>query len=49
MERLEYWENGELFKTVLPAPNIGHLGIHVPQSYLLAVLINEAKNTRNFH
>ncbi|MFP3918884.1 FAD-dependent monooxygenase [Lysinibacillus telephonicus] len=48
MERLEYWENGELFKTVLPAPNIGHLGIHVPQSHLLAVLINEAKKYSQF-
>lgn len=48
MERLEYWENGKLFKTILPDPNIGHLGIHVPQSHLLAVIINEAKKYSQF-
>ncbi|MFL0505830.1 FAD-dependent monooxygenase [Ureibacillus sp. 179-F W5.1 NHS] len=48
MERLEYWEDGKLFKTVLPDPTIGHLGIHVPQSNLLTVLINEAKTFEQF-
>ena len=43
MEQLEYWHNGKLFKSILPDPAVGHLGIHVPQSHLLQVLIESAK------
>jgi len=43
MEQLEYWHNGKLFKSILPDPAVGHLGIHVPQSHLLQVIIEAAK------
>ena len=48
MESLEYWDNGKLFKLINPNPNVGHLGIHVPQAHLLTVIIEEAKKYSNF-
>ncbi|MFJ7827513.1 FAD-dependent monooxygenase [Psychrobacillus sp. NPDC096623] len=49
MEKLEYWHNGKLFKTILPDPEVGHLGIHVPQAHLLQVLIAAAEQYSAFH
>ena len=43
METLEYWQNGERFKTIKADPAIGHLGIHVPQAHLLQVITDAAK------
>lgn len=48
MEQLEYWHAGKLFKTILPDPKVGHLGIHVPQAHLLTVLIQAADKYPNF-
>ncbi|GEK32863.1 FAD-dependent monooxygenase [Kurthia sibirica] len=48
METLEYWHNGEIFKTILPDPTVGHLGIHVPQINLLTAILNEAQKYPNF-
>ena len=48
MESLEYWQNGECVKTVLPDPQVGHLGIHVPQAHLLEVIIEQAKSYPTF-
>lgn len=48
MKSLEYWENGQLIKKILPDPQVGHLGIHVPQAHLLKVIIEEAKKYPNF-
>ncbi len=39
---------GSLLKKILPDPQVGHLGIHVPQAHLLKVLIEEAKQCPNF-
>lgn len=49
MEKLEYWQNGELYKTILADSAIGHLGIHVPQAHLLQVLITAAEQYPTFH
>ncbi|WP_277585618.1 FAD-dependent monooxygenase [Psychrobacillus antarcticus] len=49
MEKLEYWQQGELYKTILPDPQVGHLGIHVPQAHLLQVLIDAAEKYSTFH
>lgn len=49
MEKLEYWQHGELYKTILPDPEVGHLGIHVPQVHLLQALITAAKEYPTFH
>lgn len=43
MEQLEYWQEGKLFKMILPDLKVGHLGIHVPQAHLLSVLIQAGK------
>ncbi|TQR17539.1 FAD-dependent monooxygenase [Psychrobacillus vulpis] len=43
MEKLEYWHEGKSFKTILPDPKVGHLGIHVPQAHLLSVLLEAAQ------
>ncbi|QGM30015.1 NAD(P)-binding protein [Bacillus sp. N3536] len=47
MEKLEYWQDGKPFKTILPQPEIGHLGIHVPQANLLSVLIKSGTHFPN--
>lgn len=44
MEQLEYWNEGKLFKKVLPDPKVGHLGIHVPQAHLLKAILEEAQS-----
>ena len=49
MEKLEYWQHGEVYKTILPEPDVGHLGIHVPQTHLLQVLIDAAAVYSTFH
>ena len=43
MERLEYWLNGQLTKTITPSPAVGHLGIHVPQGHLLQAIMEAAQ------
>ena len=48
MEQLEYWQNGQLMKTILPDPAVGHLGIHVPQAHLLQAILDAAKNQSGF-
>lgn len=42
MERVEYWQYGQVFKTVTPAYGEQHVGIHVPQKNLLRVLLRSA-------
>lgn len=42
MEQIEYWQRGELVKKFMADPVVGHLGIHVPQSHLLDVLLEHA-------
>ena len=43
MERLEYWLDGQLAKTITPNPAVGHLGIHVPQGHLLQAIMEAAQ------
>ncbi|WP_461611624.1 FAD-dependent monooxygenase [Cytobacillus kochii] len=42
MEGIEYWQNGRILRTVSPAPDERHVGIHVPQKHLLSVLLKES-------
>ena len=39
---------GKPFKTILPDPQVGHLGIHVPQIHLLSVLLEAAEEYPSF-
>lgn len=48
MEKLEYWQDGKLYKTILPDSAVGHLGIHVPQAHLLHVLLAAAEQYPTF-
>ena len=48
METLEYWESGKMVKEILPDSKVGHLGIHVPQSHLLSVIVEEASKYPHF-
>ncbi|SER78405.1 FAD-dependent monooxygenase [Psychrobacillus sp. OK032] len=48
MEKLEYWHKGKPFKTILPDPQVGHLGIHVPQKHLLSILLEAAEEYPTF-
>lgn len=48
MEKLEYWQDGKLLKSILPDAKVGHLGIHVPQAHLLTVILDEAEKYKHF-
>ena len=48
MERIEYWHQGQVFKTITPANGDKHVGIHVPQRNLLSVLIGESEPYQNY-
>jgi 2-polyprenyl-6-methoxyphenol hydroxylase-like FAD-dependent oxidoreductase len=47
MDRVEYWQQGKVFKTVRPAVGERHVGIHVPQRNLLSVLFRESERFAN--
>ncbi|PEJ60564.1 FAD-binding protein [Bacillus sp. AFS002410] len=48
MDRVEYWSENKLIKSVFPPPDSEHVGIHVPQNHLLNVILKEAKKYDNF-
>lgn len=48
MERVEYWQNGKVIKTVAPGAGERHVGIHVPQKNLLSVLLGASEPFQNF-
>lgn len=49
MTRLENWKDGKCYSTVWPDPEIGHLGIHVPQRFLLEAILAPIIQAPNFH
>lgn len=48
MERVEYIQQGKVFKTILPSKDEKHVGIHVPQKNLLSVLLTAAEDYPNY-
>lgn len=46
--RLEYWDNQQVVKTILPDTAGGNVGIHIPQADLLHALLDEAEQYPNF-
>lgn len=48
METLEYFDKNGAFKTIAPNPEVGHLGIHVPQAHLLEAIMAQAVTYTNF-
>lgn len=48
MEKLEYWFNGYMTKVIEADPQVGHLGIHVPQGHLLKAIVDEAEKYNTF-
>jgi 2-polyprenyl-6-methoxyphenol hydroxylase-like FAD-dependent oxidoreductase len=44
MEKVEYWDDGRIIKTITPQPGKRHVGIHVPQNHLLRVIYDELRN-----
>ncbi|MBD3917469.1 FAD-dependent monooxygenase [Paenibacillus sp. PR3] len=47
LERIEYMENGELIRTVIPDEGHVHVGIHMPQKHLLQVLFDRLEANPN--
>lgn len=43
MHKVEYWDHGQVIKTILPDEKVGHVGIHVPQNHLLGLLLEKSK------
>lgn len=48
METLEYWYEGQMIKMIKANPEVGHLGIHVPQAHLLQAILNKAEQHETF-
>ncbi|WP_088071710.1 FAD-dependent monooxygenase [Gottfriedia luciferensis] len=48
MDRVEYWEDNKIIKSIFPSSDSMHVGIHVPQNHLLNVILNETKKYENF-
>lgn len=48
LSRIEYWEQQQLVKSVLPDRQGGHFGIHVPQTALLQAMLREAERYESF-
>lgn len=48
MERIEYWKNGEVIKSIMPSENERHVGIHVPQKNLLTAILTESTSFQNY-
>ena len=48
MERVEYFQEGQIIKSILPGPGERHTGIHVPQKNLLQVLLGQSLNFPNY-
>lgn len=48
MERVEYFQQGQIIKTIQPAPGEQHTGIHVPQKHLLQVLLGQSLPYSNY-
>ncbi|WP_127534403.1 FAD-dependent monooxygenase [Paenibacillus kobensis] len=47
MKRIEYMEQGQLVKTVVPDEGHAHVGIHVPQKHLLQALFSRLEQNPN--
>lgn len=48
MDRVEYWNRGNVIKSIYPSDGEEHVGIHVPQRNLLSVLISESHAYGNY-
>ncbi|MCQ6276500.1 FAD-dependent monooxygenase [Bacillus sp. V3B] len=48
MDRVEYWDHGEVFKQIMPDESIKHVGIHVPQKHLLGLLLQKSQRLADY-
>jgi 2-polyprenyl-6-methoxyphenol hydroxylase-like FAD-dependent oxidoreductase len=48
MNRVEYWDQGELIKTITPEVGKEHVGIHVPQNHLLSIIFQESQHLESY-
>ncbi|MFM9278018.1 FAD-dependent monooxygenase [Paenibacillus jiagnxiensis] len=48
LTRIEYWDRKQLVNSLLPDSPEGHFGIHVPQTDLLQVMLQEAERYEHF-
>lgn len=48
MHAVEYWDQGNMFKQILPDKKVGHVGIHVPQKHLLGLLLQKSEPLHDF-
>jgi 2-polyprenyl-6-methoxyphenol hydroxylase-like FAD-dependent oxidoreductase len=44
MKRIEYWDRGQMIRSILPEEGKDHVGIHVPQNHLLKVILDESES-----
>ncbi|ARK30450.1 FAD-dependent monooxygenase [Halalkalibacter krulwichiae] len=48
MNKVEYFDHGQIVRTIVPKLGEEHVGIHVPQSHLLSAVVKESKGFDNY-
>ncbi|WP_081750224.1 FAD-dependent monooxygenase [Paenibacillus massiliensis] len=48
LERIEYWAQQHILKTIVPQEEVGHLGIHISQTELLHAILERANRYEHF-
>ncbi|MGO4889860.1 FAD-dependent monooxygenase [Anaerobacillus sp. MEB173] len=48
MKKVEYFDDGQIVKSIEPSTEVGHVGIHIPQPHLLTAVIEESTRFPQF-
>ena len=49
MDKVEFFDHGQVIKTITPQKDEEHVGIHVPQAHLISTIIEEAAKYDHFN
>ena len=49
MDKVEFFDHGQVIKTITPQKDEKHVGIHVPQAHLISTILEEAAKYDHFN
>ncbi|MDR7077395.1 2-polyprenyl-6-methoxyphenol hydroxylase-like FAD-dependent oxidoreductase [Neobacillus niacini] len=49
MDKVEFFDHGQVIKTITPQKDENHVGIHVPQAHLISTILEEAAKYDQFN